>query len=387
MDEAGEIPINISTSPPKEVKSASRMLLEKADRIVSSEIPLITEKTESVSGDKRNFESLSPYHHLDEIGNPFYVDTVFNPNAENYQDPQRLKEAKNAIYICSLAAIATKDELQKEKYKNHAVSAINAWFIDEETQMNPSLEYAQMTEDRKGENCGNFWGIIDGAGLVQIVEGVGNLRDAGLIDEETLDGVKLWFGKYLNWLLTSEKSIGKKDAENEKERKGEKGALNNHGTFYDVQVAYIADFLGEKDIVKGAIQSTKERIKTQITPEGEMPEETGRGDMSLDYQIFNLYGLSQMAIIAERYGEDLWNYQTDDGRSMEKAFGFVYDQLKGKDKSSFRYDRTGELYFAFRSASQEYGIQNYWDLPERIYNDPLSSEVSATVFSQKKPKN
>lgn len=245
--------------------------------------------------------------------------------------------------------------------------------------MTPSLEYAQV---KPGEESGNFWGIIDGAGLVQVVEGVSNLRDAGLIDEETLDGTKKWLDQYLNWLLTSEKGIGKKDAHNEKERGGERAMPNNHGTFYDAQVAYIADFLGKEEIVQSAIQSTRERIRTQITPEGEMPEETKRGDMSLDYQVFNLFALSEMAIIAKKHGVDLWNYETEDGKGIRKAFEYVNGQLDGKDKTAFRYNRTGELYYSFRAASQAYGTEAYWDLPQRTYNDPLSNEVSAKMFEK-----
>ena len=265
-------------------------VLKIAEKIILTPIPLITDKNNSPSGDKRDFVSLSPYWHLDESGKPKQVDTVINPEVESYQDPKKLQTIKNAIYICSLAANATEDGTQKERFGNYAVSAIRTWFVNDETRMTPSLEYAQI---KQGEESGNFYGIIDGAGLMQVVEGISNLRDAGLIDEETLDGVRKWFDQYLNWLLTSEKGIGKKDAGNEKERGGERAMLNNHGTFYDAQVAYVADFLGREEVVKEAIQSTKERMKTQIMPDGEMTEETKRGDMSLDYQVFNLFALGK----------------------------------------------------------------------------------------------
>jgi len=377
MSEIGETPENVvSVSKPEKQKS-KKEVITAADKIILVPIPLITDKSNSPSDDKRDFVSLSPYWHLDESGEPKHVDTVINPEVESYQDPEKLKTVKNAIYICSLAVNATEDASQKEKYRDYAVSTIRTWFIDEETRMTPSLEYAQI---KPGEKSGNFWGIIDGAGLVQVVEGISNLRDAGLIDEETLDGAKKWLDQYLNWLLTSEKGVGKKGAESEKERGGEREMPNNHGTFYGTQVAYIADFLGKEEIVQDAIQSTKERIKTQITPEGEMPEETKRGDMSLDYQVFNLFALSEMAVIAKKHGVDLWNYETDDKRGIGKAFEYVSGQLESKDKKSFRYNRTGELYYSFRAASQAYGMEKYWDLPQRIYNDPLSDEVSAELF-------
>lgn len=378
FETAKEAIIDVQTTE-AEKQETEKEVLKIAERIVLTPIPIITDKSNSPSEDKRDFVSLSPYWHLDEGGKPIQKDTVINPDIESYQDPKKLQTVKNAIYICSLAADATEDASQREKYLDYAVSAIKTWFINGETRMTPSLEFAQI---KQGEENGNFYGIIDGAGLVQVVEGISNLSDAGLIDEETLDGAKKWFGQYLNWLLTSEKGIGKKNAENAKERGGEKAMPNNHGTFYDAQVAYIADFLGKEEIVQGAIQSTKERIKTQITPDGEMPEETKRGDMSLDYQVFNLFALSEMAAIAKKHGVDLWGYETEDGRGIKKAFEYVNGQLESKDKTSFRYNRAGELYYSFRAASQAYGIDGYWDLPQRIYNDPLSNEVSAKLFGR-----
>lgn len=375
---AKEAIIDVQTTE-TERQGSGNEVLKIADKIILAPIPLITDKSNSPSEDRRDFVSLSPYWHLDENGKPKQVDTVINPEVESYQDPKNLQTVKNAVYICSLAANATEDGAQKERYGNYAVSAIRTWFVNDETRMTPSLEYAQI---KQGEESGNFYGIIDGAGLVQVVEGISNLRDAGLIDGETLDGAKKWFDQYLNWLLTSEKGIGKKDAENEKERGGERAMINNHGTFYDAQVAYIADFLGREDVVQSAIQSTRERIRTQITPVGEMPEETRRGNMSLDYQVFNLFALSEMATIAKKHGVDLWNYETEDGRGIKKAFEYVSSQLEGKDKTAFRYNRTGELYYSFRAASQAYGIENYWDLPQRVYNDQLTDEVSVTMFKK-----
>jgi hypothetical protein len=385
MDEVGETPNNIVTVTVSEKQSGKSEILTAADKIILTPIPLITDKADSPSEDKRDFVSLSPYWHLDEGGELKQIDTVINPEVEKYRDPQKLQNVKNAIYITSLAANATKDNVQKERYKDYAVSAIKIWFINEETRMTPSLEYAQI---KPGEKSGNFWGIIDGAELVHVVDGINNFKRAGVLnenneeDKKVLDGAREWFDQYLNWLLTSKKAVGKKDEGNEKERGGEKGMPNNHGTFYDVQVAYIADFLGKEDIVKEAIQSTKERIGTQINIDGEMPAETLRGDMSLDYQVFNLYALSEMAIISKKHNIDLWNYETDDGRGIRKAFEYVNNQLEGKDKKSFRYNRAGELYYSFHAASQAYDMEEYGKLPQRIYNDPLSNEVSAEMFGK-----
>ena len=66
------------------------------------------------------------------------------------------------------------------------------------------------------------------------MRGVNYLKDGDLADEGPLVGVKAWFDEFLNWLLSGEKVVGKKDAESEKERGGEREVPNNHSIFYDV---------------------------------------------------------------------------------------------------------------------------------------------------------
>lgn len=348
-----------------------------AERIISSPIPLIIEKDiVPLSGDKRDFVSLSRYWYKTESGELEVRDGEINPEEKNYPDSEKLSKIITNIFVTSFAARFTKNQDGRKRFSGHAVSTLKAWFVDEETRMTPSFEFAQM---RPGETTGNFWGIIEGSSLVHVIEGVNNLKACGLIDSDTLTGVEGWFNQYLDWLLTSEKAIGKKDAENEKERKGEKGIPNNHATFYDVQVAYIADFLGKSDLVKETMEGAKERIKSQIKPDGEMPEETKRA-IPYDYQLFNLYGFSKLAILAQKYGVDLWNWRTEDGRGLQTAFEYFTEQLKRAGNKPFKMNRSGELFFTFRAASLAYGDKSYWDLPSNFYHDPFAEEVTTKIF-------
>ena len=162
---------------------------------------------------------------------------------------------------------------------------------------------------------------------------------------------------------------------------------NNHGTFYDVLVAYIADFLGKEEIAKSTIESTKERIRSQINPSGEMPKESEReGGMKYDYQLFNLYAFSELALLGQKYGVDLWHWQTEDGRGLQKAFEFFNDQLKKAGESPFKNERSGQLYLAFRAASLAFKNPDYWNLPGKYYENQLAEEISAEMFKQNQLK-
>jgi len=380
VGETGSPEMSINTKyKDREVKLSMDNIKASAEKIIGTPIPLKTD-TEVVapSGDKRDFVSLSRYWYRTEGGELKEKDGIKNPETENYPDSEKLNRVVNNILVASFAAESAVNQEEKEKFARHAVAALKAWFVNEETRMTPNFEYAAM---KPGETTGNFWGIIEGVGLIRAIGGTNKLKNMGLIDAQTLEGVENWFNQYLNWLLTSEKAIGKKDANNEKERNGEKGMFNNHGTFYDVQVAYIADFLGKSEIARETIEGVKERIKSQINSTGEMPEESKRqGGMEYDYQLFNLYAFAELALLGQKYEVDLWHWQTEDGRSLQKAFEYFDNQLKKAGAEPFKEERSGELYFTFRAASSAYGNEDYWNLPSWYYENQLAEEVSAIMF-------
>ena len=70
-----------------------------------------------------------------------------------------------SIQSCALAAAykLTGDQ----RYADHAVAHWRAWFVDERTRMNPSLQYAQAI---KGVSTGRGIGIIDTLGRSFAIE-------------------------------------------------------------------------------------------------------------------------------------------------------------------------------------------------------------------------
>jgi hypothetical protein len=68
-------------------------------------------------------------------------------------------------------------------------------------------------------------------------------------------------------------------------------AINNHWTWYDVQISSIALFLNRTDIGKGILQTNLDKlISIQIKPDNRQPFELKRTN-SWDYSLFNLQGL------------------------------------------------------------------------------------------------
>lgn len=129
-----------------------------------------------------------------------------------------------------------------------------------------------------------------------------------------------WCGKFLDWMIES--ANGKDEAV----------AKNNHGTYYDVQIASLALFTGRAGLARNVLQAVgPRRIATQVEPDGQQPLEIER-TQALSYSTMNLAGLCELALLGEQAGLDLWTYQTADGRSLRKALDFLVPYVAGEKK-------------------------------------------------------
>jgi hypothetical protein len=182
---------------------------------------------------------------------------------------------------------------------NQARRSSAAWFIDPATRMNPSLTYAQFIP---GINTGRGIGLIETRGLTRVVDSIGLLEAAGSLTAGDSRALRDWFTKFVTWMRES--ANGRDEA----------AAKNNHGTYYDLQVAVYSLFVGQPGVAKRVLEEARtKRLAAQIEPDGRQPLELAR-TRSFSYSVMNIDGLTQLAIVADRAGVDLWNY-TPPGRS------------------------------------------------------------------------
>ena len=292
------------------LEPALKELLKDADKALKVQPPSVTQKPKPApSGSKHDYMTAAPYYWPDPSkpdGIPYLrKDGKVNPEVRtDAYDHQRLGTMTKTVETLALAY----DLTGNEDYAAHAAKCLRVWFLDPATRMNPHLTFAQAVP---GKNTGRAAGVLEGRSLVSAGDAAGLIRGSKSWPAEDHKVLMKWMGDYLDWLMTSE--IGRDEGD----------ATNNHGTFYDVQVIGLALVLNRKNLAKETAEAAKQkRIAAQIEPDGRQPRELTRAT-SFGYSRFNLSALFALATLAEHAGVDLWNYRTEDGRSMRGALDFL----------------------------------------------------------------
>ena len=294
--------------------SAARQAAGKG--LSQSPVSVMDKKVAPPSGDKHDFQSLSPYWWPDKSkpdGQPYVNrDGETNPevNDATKYDGVAFGKMSNAVEDLAFGAFLT----GQEDYARQAARLLRAWFLDDATSMAPNWRFAQVIPGRPAERG---TGIIDGRRLIDVGEEVGMLAATAAWTAKDHQRLQRWYADLAKWLRES--SQGRDEAR----------AANNHGTWFDAQLAYLLLFGGDEAGVKDVLTtSTIPRIGSQIEPDGSQPQELRR-TLSFHYSSFNLTAFTILARLGERVGVDLWRHTTADGRGIRRALDYVVDRLPG----------------------------------------------------------
>lgn len=252
-----------------------------------------------------------------------------------------------------------------KKYVLHALKHCQAWFIDKETFMNPSLLYAQAI---KGRFTGRGIGVIDTIQLMEVVQALMAMENADGMNTAVLNGTKRWFSQYLQWLTTHQYG------------KDEMNAENNHGTCWVMQVAAFAKFTGNTQLMEFCTSRYKNvLLPNQMAADGSLPRELRR-TKPYGYSIFNLDAFIMICQILSTKENDLWNFTTVDGKSIKKGIDFLYPYIADKNKWPFPKDvmywddwPVAQPFLLFSAIA--YNNPAWLNVWERLDHDPKVEEV------------
>ncbi|MEJ8569418.1 alginate lyase family protein [Elongatibacter sediminis] len=271
------------------------------------------------SGDRHDYWSPSPYWWPDpdsKSGLPYVRrDGRRVPGSRLYDDlcgefdRTRLQRTFDDVTILALAW----EHFGEERYADHAARSIRSWFLDPRSAMNPSLEYAQV---RRGHNRNKGFssGVIEMKDLYYFLDAVRVIVRSGAVSKQEHAQFRKWLGQYLKWLTTS--TQGKKEC----------ATANNHGTYYDLQIAAIGSFLERRRLVKKTVRRSRRRLAEQFDARGRQVYEIQR-TQSLSYCSFNMQGWIHLARLADGFGLDLWTVEGEHGRSIRQGMQWLLDYV------------------------------------------------------------
>jgi hypothetical protein len=387
------------------LNSLVKKLIDDADEALTRGPYSVTDKvTLPPSGDRHDYWHPAPYWwpnpetinglpYIRRDGERVPGTRMYEPESNNY-DRTRLQLLFDDSMILALAWKFS----GRKQYAEQALKHLKCFFVDPATRMNPHLNYAQVRMGHGG-NVGTHYGIIEMKDLYYYLDAIRLLVLAMPEEIAALQEFKAWLSNYLQWLSHSQQG------------KDELKSTNNHGTYYDLQVASIGAFLADETLIYETLIRSQSRIAQQFAADGSQPHELQRTN-SAHYCCFNLQGWIYLAEIASRWGVDLWAYESPHGASLIKGATWLASQARNwphQQIDQFDVDRYYPIWCATSCHvadvkfcggnrhllkpifSPDDGIRPYWNLgsvgaladkPELVSVSPFSgSNVFSTASS------
>lgn len=291
---------------------------------------------------------------------------------DGYSNPDNFNAHREALIRLSVqvpALTAAWIITRNRNYAEHAALHLRAWFIEPQTMMNPSLQYAQAIS---GVTSGRGTGVIDTLHLIEVARAAMHLERSGTLSPSEMKALRVWFAQYLDWMQTSKNGHEEEIAE------------NNHGTCWVAQAAAFADFTHNQT----ALSLCRDRFRDNLLPaqlaaDGSFPLELSR-TKPYSYSLFNLDVLAiicQIASVPHDRHDDLWQFQLANGNSYKKAVDFMFPFIENKKRWPYKPDveyfddlpnRQPSLLFAGLAYHEPRFIALWRTLPP----DPKTAEIT-----------
>jgi hypothetical protein len=233
-----------------------------------------------------------------------------DPLVANYPDETYLDKTVDTVSTLTHAYSLLWDEQAAAR----AAVLLRTFFLDPATAMAPDATYGQIAPGQppmRGE------GVLDTRVLIRVVDDLTLLQGSSAWTSADNAGMTEWLSSFLNWLQTSPD--------------GQAAAAepNNHGTWYDAEVASLALYLGRTQTARQVVDHyAADQEPKQISPDGTEPLELARTN-SWDYSTFNLDAAMILSLDARYVGVDLFDCTPSGGGSIAAAIAYLLPYATG----------------------------------------------------------
>jgi len=298
-----------------------------------------------------------------------YINRDGFTNPDNFEQHRlAMRRMKDAVAALAAAYVVTGDDA----YVSKAQQLLRVFFFDDETKMNPSLDYAQAI---LGASKGTPLGIIDTLHLAEVAVSIRFLEQSSAFDPAVDAGLKKWFADYIHWMTTSNKG------------KSEMKAPNNHSIAYCLQLASFAQLVDDRtNLALARLRFEQILLPRQMATNGSFQRELRR-TKPYNYSVFQAENVATLCVLLSTPQQDLWSFELPRGMTPLRSMEFIYPYLADKQKwldDGRRQDvmhwnsypvRESCLIFAYA----ETGNSAYFDLWNRLDPDPTDLEVRRNI--------
>jgi hypothetical protein len=272
--------------------------------------------------------------------------------------------------ICVPALAAAFVLTNEARYAQHAVTHLQAWFLDPATRMTPSILYGQTILPAK---TGRPEGVVEAVHLAEVVQSLLFLSNSEALTEADFTGMKKWFAEYFEWLNTSRLAGLARDNK------------NHHGTSWLLQAAAIAHLTQVADdapLTALRHQYKSSTIRAQILADGTFPHELTTPNPYRN-TLFNLDMFAAVCVLLSTRFESVWEYELQDGPGMRTVIARLFPYIANRGTWPYKADvmyfsdlpiRPPSLLFAARA----YSRPEYASLWTTLKPDPPNAELQRT---------
>ena len=291
VERAGEAPAHSAAA----IEGLAGTVLRDADQAMKDgPFSVLDKRTLPPSGNRNDYWHPAPYYWPNpraKDGLPYVArdglrvpgTVMYEPASADY-DRTHLQLMLDGTVSLTLAWTLT----ERIDYAQRAALYLRQWFIAQETRMTPHLEFAQVRMGHN-RNRGSSAGIIEFKDLYFFLDAVRLLEKSAAVSADDIAVFRDWLVQYQDWLETSPQG------------RTEVATANNHGTYFDLQTASIAFYLGDWTRLRDILLRAASRIGQQFTASGEQPHELARTN-TRHYCYFNLQGWLNLLTLGRQTG-------------------------------------------------------------------------------------